>query len=72
MSAKAIYESDGKTLLSKYLDSSTTYVQNRFITITKESNWDELIEKNPWLKQEVSDLRVFSEYYLFKEEFLEF
>ncbi|XP_031568246.1 ATP-citrate synthase-like [Actinia tenebrosa] len=52
MSAKAIYESDGKTLLSKYLDTSTSYVQNRFITINKESNWDELIEKNPWLKQE--------------------
>jgi hypothetical protein len=56
MSAKAIYECDGKTLLSKYLDS-TSYVQNRFITITKDSNWDELIEKNPWLKQEVRELR---------------
>jgi len=52
MSAKAIYESDGKTLLSKYLENNS-YVKNRFVVIEKGCKWDELLENNPWLKEEV-------------------
>lgn len=52
MSAKAIYESDGKTLLSKYLVNGS-YVKNRFVVISKDSNWDDLMAENPWLKKEV-------------------
>lgn len=52
MSAKAIYESDGKTLLSNYL-ANNSYVKNRFVVIEKGCNWDELLENNHWLKEEV-------------------
>lgn len=52
MSAKAIYESDGKTLLGKFVESSN-FVKNRYALVTSETNWDELVEQNPWLTTEV-------------------
>ena len=52
MSAKAIYESDGKTLLAKFL-TFPNFVKNKYAMITSETKWDELVEQNPWLATEV-------------------
>ncbi|EDO37585.1 predicted protein [Nematostella vectensis] len=51
MSAKAIYESDGKTLLSSYL-SCPNYVPNKFVEITNDTDWKKIEADTPWLKEE--------------------
>ena len=52
MSAKAIYEADGKSLLVKFLQNSD-YVKNKFAVVERDTNWGELENDNPWLKEEV-------------------
>ena len=52
MSAKAILEAQGKSLMVKFLENSN-YVKNKFAVVNRDTNWDELEKQNPWLKQEV-------------------
>ncbi len=51
MSTKAIYETTGKILLSKYLAS--TAVECRCVSIDADTDWNEVITKNVWLQTEV-------------------
>jgi len=56
MSAKAIREATGKDLLNKFLKGSAN--KSRFAVVNEDSNIEDVISQNPWLKQEVN-------YYLF-------
>ena len=53
MSAKAIYETDGKSLLAKCLRNSN-YIKNKFAVVVHDTNWDETVKENPWIVTEVS------------------
>lgn len=48
MSAKAIYETDGKSLVAKCLQNNC-YVKNKFAIVVQETNWDDLVKDNPWI-----------------------
>ena len=52
MSAKAVYETDGKSLLAKWLQNSN-YVKNKFAVGEQDTNWDEMVKENPWIATEV-------------------
>lgn len=51
MSAKAIREATGKTLLNKHL-SSGTFSPCRFASVTEDTKWEELAQQHPWLENE--------------------
>ena len=51
MSAKAIREATGKDLLNRFLKGSAN--TSRYAVVTEKTNFNDLISKNPWLKQEV-------------------
>lgn len=51
MSAKAISEADGKSLLTKCLPNCS-YVKNKFAVVVNGSNWDEILKRNPWISTE--------------------
>ena len=53
MSAKAIYETDGKSLLARCFQNSN-YTKNKFSVIVHDTNWDEIVKENPWIATEVS------------------
>lgn len=53
MSAKAIYETDGKSLLSKCFQN-TCYIKNKFVVVVHDTNWDVIVQENPWIASEVS------------------
>lgn len=57
MSTKAIYEGTGKKLLNKYLAS--TAVECRCVNIDAESDWNDIVVKNPWLQTEVTKNKFF-------------
>lgn len=57
MSAKAIYEAAGKELLNKSLEGTT--IKNKFVTVTEDVNWPQLIADNPWLQTEVMSRRFY-------------
>lgn len=48
MSAKAIYEATGKKILNKYLEE-TAAVQCKFVSVSPNTKYSELIATNPWL-----------------------
>lgn len=50
MSAKAIREATGKDILNRQLLTNTGTSQCRFATVTSDTNWTELVAKNPWLE----------------------
>lgn len=52
MSAKAIYEATGKDLINRKLSSGTNVIKCRFVTITEEVNWTDIINDHPWLQTE--------------------
>ncbi|XP_006616706.1 ATP-citrate synthase [Apis dorsata] len=52
MSAKAIYEATGKNLINRKLSSGTNVIKCRFVTITEEVNWTNIINDHPWLQTE--------------------
>lgn len=60
MSAKAITEFTGKTLLSKHLHSCSN-LQNRFKFLEVDANTDfsSLLEKHPWISNEVIKFESF-------------
>lgn len=51
MSAKAIYENDGKSLLAKCFQN-TCYVKNKFAVVVHDTNWDAIVQENPWIASE--------------------
>ncbi|GFY55074.1 ATP-citrate synthase [Trichonephila inaurata madagascariensis] len=51
MSAKAITEATGKSLLSKFLCSSSV-VKSQFAVVDENSDWQQVVEENPWLLKE--------------------
>lgn len=53
MSAKAIYETDGKSLLAKWFQNSN-YTKNKFAVVVHDTDWEVTLEENPWLETEVS------------------
>ena len=58
MSAKAIYETDGKSLLAKCFQN-TCYVKNKFAVVVHDTNWDAIVQENPWIASEVSYFFVY-------------
>lgn len=52
MSAKAIYEAKGKSLLNAALGG--TAATNKFVSVDAETNWEKLKSENPWLNDTVS------------------
>ncbi|XP_076240765.1 ATP-citrate synthase [Calliopsis andreniformis] len=52
MSAKAIREATGKDLINRKLASGTNAVKCRFVTITEQTNWADVVIENPWLQTE--------------------
>lgn len=52
MSAKAINEVTGKGLLNNYIEGNLT-IHSRFASVNEETNWDTLVQDNPWLQTEV-------------------
>lgn len=52
MSAKAIREATGKDLINRKLPSGTNAVKCRFVTITEQTNWIDVVNNNPWLQSE--------------------
>lgn len=55
MSAKAIYEATGKDLLNRFLCSSAV-VKSQFAVIDENSDWQKVVDENPWLLREVNIL----------------
>jgi len=51
MSAKAIREATGKDLLNRFL-TGTVAAKGYFASVDEKTNWDELIQQNPWLRSE--------------------
>lgn len=52
MSAKAIREATGKDLINRELPSGTNAVKCRFVAITEETNWTDIVNEHPWLQRE--------------------
>ena len=55
MSAKAVNEASGKNLLNKVL-TGTAAAKCRFASVNKDTDWNSLLQDNPWLKTEVSHI----------------
>lgn len=51
MSAKAIYETDGKSLLAKWFQNSN-YTKNKFAVVVHDTDWEVTLKENPWLETE--------------------
>ncbi|XP_071515606.1 ATP-citrate synthase isoform X2 [Panulirus ornatus] len=51
MSAKAIREATGKTLLNNNLPAGVC-ATCRFAAVTQDTQWEELVQEHPWLKTE--------------------
>ena len=52
MSAKAIREATGKDLINRKLPPGTSAVKCRYVTITDQTNWTDVVNENPWLQTE--------------------
>ncbi|XP_076627273.1 ATP-citrate synthase [Colletes latitarsis] len=52
MSAKAIREATGKDLINRKLPLGTNAVKCRFVAITEQTNWADVVNTNPWLLTE--------------------
>ena len=50
MSAKAIREATGKSLLNKYLGKETAAATCRFAAVDPDTKIADLVANNPWLK----------------------
>lgn len=50
MSAKAIREATGKDILNRHLLNQPDATPCKFATVTQDTNWEELVVKNPWLQ----------------------
>ena len=69
MSAKAIREACGKGLLNKFLSGVADPCQ--YASVNENTDWDKLVQENPWLKTKVTliiykgNLIIFLEYHSF-------
>lgn len=52
MSAKAIREATGKDLINRKLGNRTKAAKCRFVPIDENTNWNTIVDDNPWLKNE--------------------
>lgn len=52
MSAKAIREATGKDLINRKLGNRTKAAKCRFVPIDENTNWNTIVDDNPWLKTE--------------------
>ena len=52
MSAQAVLEGTGKDLINRKLPPGTSAVKCRFVMITEQTSWTEVVDKNPWLQTE--------------------
>lgn len=52
MAAKAIREATGKDLINRKLSVGTKAAKCRFVLITENTNWINIINDHPWLKTE--------------------
>ena len=61
MSAKAISEATGKSLLSKHLSvANNVFVKPKFVQIGEHTDLQRLLDENPWLVSDVSFFVGFS------------
>lgn len=58
MSAKAIYEATLKDLLNRFLCSGAV-VKSQFAVIDENSDWQKVVDQNPWLLREVNTFYYF-------------
>jgi ATP citrate (pro-S)-lyase len=56
MSAKAIREATGKDLLNRSLKGTAN--TSRYAVVNENSNFEDVVNQNPWLKQEVIDVKL--------------
>ncbi|KAK1124405.1 hypothetical protein K0M31_006765 [Melipona bicolor] len=52
MSAKAIREATGKDLINRKLPPGTNAVKCRFVSITENTNWADVVNEYPWVQTE--------------------
>lgn len=52
MSAKAIRETTGKDLINRKLPPGTNAVKCRFVNITENTNWTDVVNEYPWVQTE--------------------
>jgi ATP citrate (pro-S)-lyase len=53
MSSKAIREASGKDLINRNLPNGTAAAKCQFAAVTENTDWEELISRNPWLQTQV-------------------
>lgn len=56
MSAKAIYEAKGKSLLNAAL--SGVIAQNKFVPVNASTDWSQVERENPWLHETVRTIPI--------------
>lgn len=54
MSAKAIREATGKDIINRQLQGDHGAAKCRFATVTETTQWQQLVQDNPWLETSVS------------------
>ena len=61
MSTRAIWEATGKGLINRNLAPDVLAAANkcRFAVFDESTNWNQLVEKEPWLKTEVCIYKMF-------------
>jgi len=52
MAAKAIREATGKDLINRKLSVGTKAAKCRFVSITENTNWIDIVNEHSWLKTE--------------------
>lgn len=52
MAAKAVREATGKDLINRKLPLGTKAAKCRFVSITENTNWIDIVNEYPWLKTE--------------------
>lgn len=55
MSARAIWEATGKSLINRNLNYSNGVAKCRFAVYDQSVPWNQLVEQEPWLETEVNE-----------------
>lgn len=56
MSARAIWEATGKDVINRNLNYSNGVVKCRFAVYDQSLTWTQLVQQEPWLETEVSQV----------------
>lgn len=72
MSAKAIREATGKDILNRHLGNVAGAAPCKFASVTSETNWNELVQQNPWLETTVSIARPLASHFIMMIMFFPF